>query len=812
MNNNQKFRNQTGVQKTAHRKLSSLRFEILELRLTPSVAFDPATGFLHVTGDESDQRDDSISASATSAGFVEISINGIIQSSDPASPNFVSALRDVRSTSVVGLFLNGMAGNDTIRVVGNFSTVVQNIVLDGGAGNDSLTGGAAADIFIGGLGNDTLVGGAGNDSYYFPGSQLGSDTILEFANGGNDSLLFQRFEAAVMLDMSGSGSQVVSAGNLTLNLSDVQNIETVMGSPGDDFFIVPLLPNNPRMISGETNRNAGDKLYAPCPDLPLTDWGTSSGSISANGFAPTHYTGIETKIIAFCPGSLIVNETTQTNTSLPTDPAPAPDTTPIVPAEDLLDAKPVPTVVTTVEPTATVPPIELPPVSNQPEAGTDETILATPTNELDEAPTDVIEQLVPPAGAEPETTTIIPATDPIIPVPPIELPPVSDQSEPGTDETILTTPIDELDNVPTNVIGQPVPPAEEIEGAESNDPNPIPEILPDSSTPTVIVVEPNVAPSASLTGELQAVRGFPIVFQLGATDSSTTDQAAGFIYLLDWNGDGITDETLSGGGSIEANHIFYTTGASTVMLTTSDQYGAVSAPVSHTVNVVAAALQTCFCDPSKTALFVAGTPSADIIIFAAQGKTQVKVTINGVLEGTFAPTGRIIAHGLDGDDDIQMANGIRLIAEFYGDAGNDRIKGGGGANILLGGDGNDQLNGGGGRDLLIGGAGADRLIGTQHDDILIADNAAMESNHEALCAVLNEWNSTRSFDVRLANLTRGDGSADRLNGDHFLLAGVTVLNDQSSDTMTGAAGRDWFLYDSLRDAVTDLASDDHRNL
>ena len=36
--------------------------------------------------------------------------------------------------------------------------------MDGGAGNDSLSGLAGADTLNGGAGNDTLTGGAGNDS------------------------------------------------------------------------------------------------------------------------------------------------------------------------------------------------------------------------------------------------------------------------------------------------------------------------------------------------------------------------------------------------------------------------------------------------------------------------------------------------------------------------------------------------------------------------------------------------------------------------------------------------------------------------
>lgn len=56
--------------------------------------------------------------------------------------------------------LTGGAGDNDIDASG-FTTGV--VVLDGGAGNDSLSGGANADTLLGGIGNDALDGGGGND-------------------------------------------------------------------------------------------------------------------------------------------------------------------------------------------------------------------------------------------------------------------------------------------------------------------------------------------------------------------------------------------------------------------------------------------------------------------------------------------------------------------------------------------------------------------------------------------------------------------------------------------------------------------------
>src|SRR5207248_8678823 len=109
--------------------------------------------------------------------------------------------------------------------------------------------------------------------------------------------------------------------------------------------------------------------------------------------------------------------------------------------------------------------------------------------------------------------------------------------------------------------------------------------------------------------------------------------------------------------------------------------------------------------------------------------------------GTFLPTSRIGAFGGRGDDDLQVACGIRLPAWLDGCSGNDRLKGGDGNDVLLGGAGDDLLVGGDGRDLLIGGFGSDRLVGDAGDDILIAGATAFDNNEAALQGIMAEWAS-----------------------------------------------------------------------
>jgi hypothetical protein len=234
-----------------------------------------------------------------------------------------------------------------------------------------------------------------------------------------------------------------------------------------------------------------------------------------------------------------------------------------------------------------------------------------------------------------------------------------------------------------------------------------------------------------------------------------------------------------------------------------------SAVVLVTNPPASAALVVDTCDPTRLALVVSGTDQNDTILIdkAASGSDgEVVVTVNGVEMGTFLPTGRIVVHGLAGDDDIQVAGGIGHSAWLYGDDGQDLLHGGGGDDVLLGGAGEDQIHGGQGRDLLIGGFGADHLVGNADGDLLIAGTTAFDAQEEALCAVMSEWTSPRDYATRIANL-RGNGSGSRANGNVFLKAdgdGATVFDDGAVDQLVGAAGEDWFFANIAGGNLDDL--------
>src|SRR5262249_47163259 len=183
-----------------------------------------------------------------------------------------------------------------------------------------------------------------------------------------------------------------------------------------------------------------------------------------------------------------------------------------------------------------------------------------------------------------------------------------------------------------------------------------------------------------------------------------------------------------------------------------------------------------------TALVVGGTTGADTIAITPAGDGAVRVKVNGTMQGTFAPTGRIIVYGQAGNDIITVSHGVKRSAWLYGGGGNDYLEGGGGNDVLLGGGGNDTLVGSCGRDLLIGGTGADQIWGNGGDDILIAGYTDRDRDPQALNQILTLWSSTTTSYQDRVRLLKGG-----------LLSSGVVHDDGAVDLLIGSSGRDWYL-------------------
>ena len=161
------------------------------------------------------------------------------------------------------------------------------------------------------------------------------------------------------------------------------------------------------------------------------------------------------------------------------------------------------------------------------------------------------------------------------------------------------------------------------------------------------------------------------------------------------------------------------------------------------------------------------------------------------------------------------ASGYTGVVNLTGNAGNDVLIGGNGANELQGGDGDDillgnggsdNLNGGLGMDLLIGGSGTDSLHGGGNGDILIGDRSRYANNIAAYDAILGEWKSGGSYAQRTANILNGSGSLAP-----FKLATATLIDDLSVDFLEGGSPEpnesdlDWFFHKLGATAVDTVA-------
>ena len=143
-----------------------------------------------------------------------------------------------------GVTIAGDAANNTLNFSGTSLDGIE--AIDGGAGNDRITGSAGDDTIIGGAGNDRLSGGGGDDVFIVTGTDEGFDRITGgrgddaiVAGGDNTEIGLSAFNNSVET-ISADGHDGVtiqgSAGNNTLNFSrtSLEGVEAIDGGAGND--------------------------------------------------------------------------------------------------------------------------------------------------------------------------------------------------------------------------------------------------------------------------------------------------------------------------------------------------------------------------------------------------------------------------------------------------------------------------------------------------------------------------------------------------------------------------------------------------
>ncbi|MEP4199062.1 MAG: calcium-binding protein [Aliishimia sp.] len=154
-------------------------------------------------------------------------------------------------------------------------------------------------------------------------------------------------------------------------------------------------------------------------------------------------------------------------------------------------------------------------------------------------------------------------------------------------------------------------------------------------------------------------------------------------------------------------------------------------------------------------------------------------------------SGADVLIGLAGDDILNGGDGAD---ELTGNGGNDTLNGGFGADILSGLGGADILNGGGGADEIYAGLGVDTVYGNAGDDLILGN-----FGQDTILGGLD------NDDIR------GGGSSDILDGGD---GNDKLIGGNGQDTLTGGAGDDILtggdgagLGDGLRDVFVFLSTD-----
>ena len=127
-------------------------------------------------------------------------------------------------------WVNGQLPNNLSIAAG---VEIENVI--GGDGNDTIVGNGLANTIDGGLGDDTMTGGEGADIFEFF-NDFGDDNILDF-DTSSDKLKF--LDEDLNLIASASISPESVDGNLVLTLGDSSlTLTGLAGTTLDDSFLV----------------------------------------------------------------------------------------------------------------------------------------------------------------------------------------------------------------------------------------------------------------------------------------------------------------------------------------------------------------------------------------------------------------------------------------------------------------------------------------------------------------------------------------------------------------------------------------------
>ncbi len=157
------------------------------------------------------------------------------------------------------LTVNGLAGNDVIDASRLKAGLVK-LTINGGDGDDKITGSAGNDLVIGGRGSDTALLGAGDDTFVWnPGD--GSDVVN--GQAGNDTLVFNgaNVNEQITLSADGKGGATLTrdVANITMSLDNMETVDLNTLGGADTVTVNDMIGTDVSNVNIDLGSNgAGD--------------------------------------------------------------------------------------------------------------------------------------------------------------------------------------------------------------------------------------------------------------------------------------------------------------------------------------------------------------------------------------------------------------------------------------------------------------------------------------------------------------------------------------------------------------------------
>jgi len=187
------------------------------------------------------------------------------------------------------LTVNGLGGNDTINASGLKAGLV-NLTINGGDGDDKITGSQGNDTVFGGRGNDTALMGLGDDTFVWnPGD--GSDTVD--GQAGNDTLLFNGSNVTENMEISANGTHARlfrDVANITMDLSNIETVDVNALGGADTITVDDLSKTAVKQVNlnlGGTDGQADTVVINATNGDDVINVTNNNGVVTVSGLATT---------------------------------------------------------------------------------------------------------------------------------------------------------------------------------------------------------------------------------------------------------------------------------------------------------------------------------------------------------------------------------------------------------------------------------------------------------------------------------------------------------------------------------------------